>query len=58
MFFKITLDSAIRLEEIISEPNLRQMCLVLVGRINLFNCVEFFSTEVESLPHFTESTSS
>lgn len=44
------------LEEEVSEPDLSEMSLVLVGGVDLLDCVEGFGFEVEALPDFGETS--
>lgn len=44
------------LEEVVAEPDLCQMGLVFVGRVDLLYCVEDLGLEVEALPHFRETS--
>jgi hypothetical protein len=46
------------LKEIVAEPYLSKMGLILVGSVDLLDSVELLGTEVKPLPNFTESTSS
>lgn len=45
-------------KEVVAKPNLSQMSLILILRIDLFNGIKYFGLEVESLPHLWESSSS
>jgi hypothetical protein len=57
MLFKLWLRFSM-LKEIVAEPYLSKMRLILVGRVDLLDSVELLGTEVKPLPNFTESTSS
>ena len=46
------------LEEKVTEPYLGQMGLVLVGRVDLFHCVEYFGLEMKALPNLGEAAPS
>jgi hypothetical protein len=45
-------------KEVVAEPNLSQMSLILILSIDLFDGIEYFGLEVESFPHLRESSSS
>lgn len=44
------------LEEEVTEPDLSEVGLILVGSVDLFDCVEGFGLEVEALPDFRETS--
>lgn len=44
------------IKEKVAEPDLSQVCLVLICRVNFFHCVKLLCFEVETFPYLGEPT--
>lgn len=53
LFFGLT-----AVKEIIAEPDLSKMCLVLICSVYLLDCVEYLGLEVKSFPNLRKSSPS